>query len=94
MRRGKMRQHVHIKQRGRGLGEAAMIESFVVLNAVGGECVDGAGCIFRLISGKGFALGSIHRCLTFVLLDSLIFSTIAWYVGLSFSVMRPCGDGS
>ena len=35
-----VRQHVHIKQRDRGLDEAAMIESFVVLNAVGGECVD------------------------------------------------------
>ncbi|MGC9223645.1 MAG: hypothetical protein ACP5E2_06950 [Terracidiphilus sp.] len=34
-----VRQHVHIKQRDRGLDEAAMIESFVVLNAVGGECV-------------------------------------------------------
>ena len=35
-----VRQHVHIKQRDRGLDEAAMIESFVVLNAVGGECVE------------------------------------------------------
>ncbi len=35
-----VRQHVRIKQRDRGLEEAAMVESFVVLNAVGGECVD------------------------------------------------------
>ena len=39
----RVRQHVHIKQRDRGLDEAAMIESFVVLNAVGGECLDDFG---------------------------------------------------
>jgi hypothetical protein len=30
-----VRQHVHIKERERGYDEAAMVESFVVLNAVG-----------------------------------------------------------
>ncbi len=35
-----VRQHVHIKQRERGYEEATMVESFVVLNAVGGECLD------------------------------------------------------
>ena len=35
-----VRQHVHIKQRERGYDEATMVESFVVLNAVGGECLD------------------------------------------------------
>ncbi len=35
-----VRQHVHIKQRERGYDEATMVESFVVLNAVGGECPD------------------------------------------------------
>ncbi len=35
-----VREHVQIKQRDRGYDEAAMVESFVVLNAVGGECLD------------------------------------------------------
>ena len=33
-------RHVQIKQRARGYDEATMVESFVVLNAVGGECID------------------------------------------------------
>jgi DDE family transposase len=33
-------QHVHIKQRERGYDEATMVESFVVLNTLGGECLD------------------------------------------------------
>ena len=33
-------RHVHIKQRERGYDEATMVESFVVLNALGGECLD------------------------------------------------------
>ncbi|MHB1700076.1 MAG: hypothetical protein ACYCSN_08030 [Acidobacteriaceae bacterium] len=36
----RVRQHVHIKQRERGYDEATMVESFVVLNVVGGECLD------------------------------------------------------
>jgi hypothetical protein len=35
-----VRQHVHVKQRDRGYDEATMVESFVILNAVGGECFD------------------------------------------------------
>ena len=35
-----IKRHVHIKQRERGYDEATMVESFVVLNALGGECVD------------------------------------------------------
>ena len=35
-----VRQHVRIKQRERGYDEATMVESFVVPNAVGGECPD------------------------------------------------------
>jgi hypothetical protein len=35
-----VRQHVRIKERERGYDEATMVESFVVLNAVGGECFD------------------------------------------------------
>jgi len=31
---------VHIKQRERGYDEATYVESLVVLNAVGGECVE------------------------------------------------------
>ena len=33
-------RHVHIKQRERGYEEATMVESFVVLNALGGECLE------------------------------------------------------
>lgn len=35
-----VRQHVRVKQRARGYDEATMVESFVILNAVGGECFD------------------------------------------------------
>lgn len=35
-----VRQHIRIKQRARGYDEATMVESFVILNAVGGECFD------------------------------------------------------
>lgn len=37
---GRVRQHVQVKQRERGYDEATMVESLVVLNALGGECVD------------------------------------------------------
>ena len=33
-------QHVRIKQRDRGYDEATFVESFVILNAVGGECLE------------------------------------------------------
>ena len=36
----RVREHMRIKQRERGYDEATMVESFVVLNAVGGECCD------------------------------------------------------
>lgn len=36
----KVREQVRIKQRDQGYDEATMVESFVVLNAVGGECCD------------------------------------------------------
>jgi hypothetical protein len=35
-----VREHVRIKERERGYDEATLVESFVVLNAVGGECFD------------------------------------------------------
>jgi len=35
-----VREHVRIKERERGYDEATMVESFVILNAVGGECCD------------------------------------------------------
>jgi hypothetical protein len=35
-----IQEHVHIKQRERGYDEASYVESLVVLNAVGGECVE------------------------------------------------------
>src|SRR5260370_22976037 len=37
---GSVQQHVHIKERQRGYDEATYVESFIVLNAVGGECLD------------------------------------------------------
>ena len=33
-------RQVRIKQRQRGYDEATMVESFVILNAAGGECLD------------------------------------------------------
>ena len=36
----RVREQVQVMQRERGLNEAAMVESFVVLNAMGGECFD------------------------------------------------------
>ena len=35
-----VREHVRIKERARGYDEATLVESFVALNAVGGECFD------------------------------------------------------
>jgi hypothetical protein len=35
-----VKQHLRIKHRERGLDEASLVESFLVLNALGGECLD------------------------------------------------------
>src|SRR5437879_12794758 len=35
-----VQQHVAVKERERGYDEATFVESFVILNAAGGECVD------------------------------------------------------
>lgn len=37
---GSVERHLHIKQRDRGFDEATYIESFVVLNGVGGDCLE------------------------------------------------------
>jgi hypothetical protein len=37
---GRVKQHLQIKQRQRGLDEAGYVESFLVLNALGGECLE------------------------------------------------------
>jgi len=37
---GRVKQHLEVKQRDRGLDEAAYIESFLVLNALGGDCLE------------------------------------------------------
>jgi hypothetical protein len=37
---GSVRRHLKLKQRQRGLDEARYVESFVVLNALGGECLE------------------------------------------------------
>ena len=38
-----VKQHLHVKERQRGLDEATYVESFLVLNALGGECLDDFG---------------------------------------------------
>lgn len=37
---GKVKCHLRVKQRQRGFDEASYVESFLVLNALGGECLD------------------------------------------------------
>ena len=37
---GRVKQHVVVKERQRGYDEATFVESFVMLNAAGGECLD------------------------------------------------------
>jgi hypothetical protein len=37
---GRVQQHLQIKQRHRGLDEAGYVESFLVLNALGGDCLE------------------------------------------------------
>src|SRR2546427_9507461 len=37
---GSVREHVHVKQRQRGYDEATFVESFVLLNGLGGGCLD------------------------------------------------------
>jgi hypothetical protein len=37
---GSVKQHVAVKERQRGYDEATFVESFVMLNAAGGECLD------------------------------------------------------
>ena len=46
-----VREDFRIRQRDRGFNEAAMVESFVILNAVGGECGDN---FKRLRADAGF----------------------------------------
>jgi len=47
-----VKRHVHVKERERGYDEATFVESFVVLNAAGGECLDDFG---RLREDPGLA---------------------------------------
>ena len=37
---GSVRRHLHLKQRERGFDEATYVESFLVLNGVGGDCLE------------------------------------------------------
>lgn len=37
---GSIQQHVRVKQRQRGYDEASLVESFVILNALGGDCLE------------------------------------------------------
>jgi hypothetical protein len=36
----RVKRHLHVKQRQRGFDEATYVESFLVLNALGGECLE------------------------------------------------------
>jgi hypothetical protein len=47
-----VQEHVRVKERERGYDEATFVESFVILNAAGGECVDDFG---RLREDPGLA---------------------------------------
>ncbi len=47
-----VKRHVRVKQRQRGYDEASFVESFVILNAVGGECLEDFD---RLREDAGFA---------------------------------------
>jgi hypothetical protein len=37
---GSVKRHLHLKQRQRGFDDAPYVESFLVLNALGGECLE------------------------------------------------------
>jgi hypothetical protein len=37
---GSVKRHLHLKQRQRGFEEATYVESFLVLNALGGDCLE------------------------------------------------------
>ncbi len=37
---GRVERHLQVKQRQRGFDEASYVESFLVLNAVGGDCLE------------------------------------------------------
>src|SRR6266699_6394257 len=52
-------RHVQIKQRERGYDEATFVESFVILNAVGGECLEDFD---QLRADAGLAELVGHRC--------------------------------
>lgn len=47
-----VKPHLHVKQRQRGFDEATYVESFLVLNALGGECLED---FERLREGQGLA---------------------------------------
>jgi hypothetical protein len=47
-----VQQHLHVKERQRGFDEATYVESFLVLNALGGECLEDFG---RLREDAGLA---------------------------------------
>lgn len=49
---GRVKQHLQLKQRQRGLDEGGYVESFLVLNALGGECLDDFG---RLREDEGLS---------------------------------------
>lgn len=71
-----VRRHVHVKQRERCHDEAAKFESFVVLNAVGGEC------------GSGFAHLRADAGLKQMLVTRFLLRTCAKRIFGSFSQGR------
>lgn len=50
-------QHIRIKQRQRGYDEATFIESFVILNAVGGKCLEDFEQLLRADAGLAELIG-------------------------------------
>ena len=58
---GSVQQHVAVKERERGYDEATFVESFVILNAAGGECLAGVYCGLDRQIPKSSFLCSLRR---------------------------------
>jgi hypothetical protein len=59
---GSVKRHLHLKQRQRGFDEPTYVESFLVLNALGGDCLEDFDRL-REDAGVGGSLGvaALHR---------------------------------
>src|SRR5271169_1015780 len=61
---GSVKQHLVVKERQRGYDEATFVESFVILNAAGGECLDDFERL-RADPGLGQLIGHEDFSMTF-----------------------------